>query len=75
MKAIVRLSSARLSFGRAAGRMPDSHDWRFTPSNHLTEKKIIDLPYDDYRLPFKPKPSQKMRGTGFYGYESKMLFR
>lgn len=75
MKGPLQLSSLRLSFGRSGGRAPDSHDWRYIVSNHLSEKGIITLPYDDYHLPYKPKPSQKLRGSGLYGVEWRMHFR
>lgn len=75
MNGFLNLSNVRLSYGRACGRLAQSNDWRYIPSNHLTEKKIIDLPYDDFRLPFRPKPTQKLRGTGLYGPEFKHLFR
>lgn len=75
MNGLLRPSSVRLSYGRATGRLPESNDWRYIPSNHLTEKKIIDLPYEDFRFPYKPKPTQILRGTGLYGPESTHLFR
>lgn len=68
-------SAPRLGYGRASGRVIDLHDWRYIPSNHLTEKGIIALRYDDFRSPYRPKRNQKLRGTGLYGVENRMFYR